>query len=200
MRSLFQYLVFAVISFVFEYPVFAGPTLIFSEVLYNPHGSSEANNEWVELFNAGSSTIDLDGYYFEDESGGRFTFQAGDQISVSQAITVSRTMSGFVGDFGPFSFVLNNGGDILRLFDNLDQQIDMVAWGGKAGWSISAGDGESLKRLSTASGPDAWQKEQSPTPGDANGLSTVPEPATLFMLALGAGSLGLMHRKRKRKI
>ena len=39
--------------------------LVISEIMYNS-ASSEDNWEWVELYNAGATTVDLTGYVFDD--------------------------------------------------------------------------------------------------------------------------------------
>lgn len=185
--------------------VSAGPSLIFSEIMYNPVGSSETNGEWIEIFNAGDVVLDLTGYSIDDDigSGGPFIFSSGIFINPGQTLTIARNLSGFTGgftpDLGSFAFALNNGGDVLRLFDAGGTQIDVVAWkNALPGWNLETGDGQTLRRLSTGAGPAAWLGNQAPSPGDPDGLSAVPEPATVLLFSGGLMSIGLWRKKRRR--
>ena len=49
----------------------SSPALLISEVLYDVVGT-EPDGEWIEIYNAGASAIDLSGYKVvdEDEQGG----------------------------------------------------------------------------------------------------------------------------------
>ncbi len=47
-------------------------SLVISEIMYDSSGA-EPQGEWVEVFNAGSTTIDLGGWYLDDEDANVFT-------------------------------------------------------------------------------------------------------------------------------
>lgn len=47
-------------------------TVVITEIMYDAAGS-EPQGEWVEIFNAGATTIDLGGWYLDDEDANVFT-------------------------------------------------------------------------------------------------------------------------------
>jgi len=50
----------------------AQAAIIISEIMYNP-SSTEDDWEWIELYNSGSSEIDLTGYVIDDDDGTAYT-------------------------------------------------------------------------------------------------------------------------------
>jgi len=185
----------------------AGPSLIITEVMFDPIGT-DTQKEWFEVFNASGATLDLSGYYVRDNSAsGKFTFNAGSIILPGETIVIARNISGFMAanpGVTPyaknFTFALNNGGDILTLFDDNDTILDQMAWGGLLpGWDIDAAPGETLRRISTGNSPGDWLGGQSASPGGSDGLSSVSEPASLLLFGFGAGALASVCKQRKSK-
>ena len=185
----------------------AGPSLIISEVLFNPIGS-DAQREFIEIFNPNGFALDLSGYSIRDDlgSGSPFFFPFGAQILPGETLIIARNFTGFESffgfspDFGGFTMSLNNGGDFVQLKDNTGTVIDLVAWNNAiAGWGITAAEGEALTRQSLGQGPDAWLGGQIPNPGSPNGLGMVPEPETFFLLALGLLSMGALRSRWKNR-
>ncbi len=90
--------------------------ILINEFVSDPAGD---DNEWVELINMTNSPIDLAGWYIE-EGAGRKT-----------------QLSGEVGAIGGERFLvinnitgnLNNGGDVIYLYDNSDNLIDRIGYG-----------------------------------------------------------------------
>ncbi len=195
-------------------PASAGPLLILSEVFYDTPGilNSESDEEWIEIFNASLSAIDISGYTIEDNSGA-YTIAAGTTIGSGQTLVFARDTDGFFDlygfnpDFGDLNLSLANGGDRLDLKDSGGTLLDMVAWEDFVpAWSIEATEGKSIKRSLMPTAPGSWLSNQTPNPGDPDGLVVVPEPATLVMLTGGLlamlsirwlGTIGWMRRSNK---
>jgi predicted extracellular nuclease len=110
--------------------VVESPEIIFTEIMYDPN-SAEDNWEWIEIYNAGSSPVDLAGFVVDDVnstahasaniSGG--TLAAGEQGILFNADDV--TASDFAEAWGNvnlipvtnwFAMALNNGGDQVSLW------------------------------------------------------------------------------------
>jgi Lamin Tail Domain/PKD domain len=51
----------------FALPSFAHATIVINEIMYDPPGT-DTGNEWIELYNSGSSPVDLTGWTFNDGS------------------------------------------------------------------------------------------------------------------------------------
>lgn len=139
---------------------FIGQTIVLNEVLPNPFGDdwqNESDGEWVELFNNSGDTLDLDGWYVEDEGGTRRTIG-------TMAAGASTTPAGET-EILPFGWlvvymnaqVLNNDGDIVSLYDAGGTLRDQYAYGTYATSSIP---------------------ESGLTPGDTNGTTTVASTTT----------------------
>jgi hypothetical protein len=131
--------------------------LLITEVLYDPAGT-EPDGEWIELFNAGGSTIDLSGYKIGDEetsgdSEGMFIFPSGAELAPGDVLVVAnravsfyknharlpdfelRESHPYIPDLQKYTawsggnVELNNGGDEVLLLDASDGQVDGVSWG-----------------------------------------------------------------------
>ncbi len=198
-----KYFFLPAIFLMFSANAFAGPSLIISEVFYDTPGT-ESSEEWIELFNPTANAIDLEDFIIEDNNG-PFQIPAGHTIQANQTFVIARNAAGFAGlnlgvtpDLVGFTLSLNNGGDFLRLRNNLGILLDEVAWeGGLPGWeNVMATEGNSLIRGNTGAGPAAWLSNQQPAPGSP---APIPEPGTLVLLTGGLASLQWLRRSRRRR-
>mgnify|MGYP003732703563 CR=1 FL=1 len=104
-------------------PVMIPSDLIISEVMANPWPSydneSWPGGEWVEVFNSGSSDIDLTGWSIEDAAGNQIPFNATHLINVTSSPSSYTISSGqhriiAVNGTSPYG-ILNNGPESLTL-------------------------------------------------------------------------------------
>ncbi len=120
----------------------SGTNVIISEVLYDAP-NSDSTEEWIELYNPTSSTIDLTGWTISDNAG---TFTLSGSIPANGFITIARDSAGFQGlySFAPTlvmgsALALSNSGDRLDLKDASNNPVDFVAWENYvSGWSVTA--------------------------------------------------------------
>lgn len=124
--------------------------IVFSEIFYDTPGT-DSQEEWVELYNGTSSTVNLSDWTISDNNGtgSSITFPSGTTMQAGTYLTVARNASGFNTLYGFDADVsgalpaLNNGGDALLLKDDLGTLIDEVAWEGGASSGIPTGWGSS---------------------------------------------------------
>ncbi len=71
--------------------------VIISEIMYNPDAASEADLEWIEIYNAGSQTVDLGGWTLEDLQDGQVSspFPAGLSLEGNEAIVLTGNIAAF---------------------------------------------------------------------------------------------------------
>jgi hypothetical protein len=131
--------------------------LLITEVIYDPDGA-EPGGEWIEIYNAGGSALDLSVYKIGDEETlgeqeGMYSFPAGAVIAPEQALVVAvdagifSRLHGLAPDFelrgadpdipdmvrytawAGGGIELVNTGDEVLLLDGGDQVIDALSWG-----------------------------------------------------------------------
>ena len=111
----------------------AGKTIVLNEFLPNPGGvaygfdfgsdsSDMPQGEWVELYNNSDQSIDLDGWYVWDASGG-----VGNKVYVTTDNTSLATIT--INGHGWLvvymnKAIFNNTGDTVKLFDDSDILVD----------------------------------------------------------------------------
>ena len=130
-------------------PVYSDDIKI-NEFLPNPEGS-DTENEWIELYNNGSSEVDLSGWIIDDEEGGStpHTFSQGTKITAQGYLVIYRSES---------NIALNNNGDEVRLLHPDGNLVDQVSF------SESVKEDFSYNRTPT----DAWAWSEELTPGEKN--------------------------------
>ncbi len=166
--------------------------LVVSEFMYNPgppsaaeiaagHDDSE-DFEYLELLNAGTSPIKLDGLRFTE--GIEFDFRTGEitELAAGQRLLVVEDPAAFEFRYGPgrpvtgqFSGQLRDEGETVALVDPLDTPLLVFTYDNRAPWPEgAAGRGSSLVLIDPASLPDHnrvsnWQAgAEGGTPGLRN--------------------------------
>ncbi|MBL9169632.1 MAG: lamin tail domain-containing protein [Verrucomicrobiales bacterium] len=95
--------------------------LVINEIMYNPI-SGNTDDEYVELFNQGTNTIDLSGWSFTD--GIRFIFPTNAFISAGGYLVIARNVDHLLATYpqlnsvntlGNYDGTLSNGGERLAL-------------------------------------------------------------------------------------
>ncbi len=134
--------------------------IVINEINYN---SSDALNsdDWIELYNPNTNSVDISGWYFEDEGGNFFGLPANTIIpangylvlveNASKFSAIYPLITNFIGDFGrdPRGFGLSGGGELITLKNANGVLVDEVDYDDKAPWPVEAdGNGPTLQLIS----------------------------------------------------
>jgi hypothetical protein len=123
------------------------PKIMITEVMQNPNDVTDANGEWFEIYNYGSTTVDINGYVIKDagsdshtiNNGGALNIAAGSFLVLGINSTTS-TNGGVPVDYQYSGITLNNGADeiILYMTDGTTE-VDRVEWDGGPNWPDPTG-------------------------------------------------------------
>ncbi len=171
-----------------QWGVDAGIPVVINEIHYHTDNNTEPV-EFIELYNAGTESVDLNGWYFEGAIGYTFastlTMNPGDYVVVCQDPTAFATKFAVTG-YGPFEGKLSNDGEKIVLRDAGGNKVDEVDYDSDFPWPVAAnGEGASMELINPAMDNDLagnWRSsgfnvntrpEQSfgaPTPGAVNSV------------------------------
>ena len=119
---------------------YGAATVVITELHYNPCGDqgTDANFEFLELYNASGAAITLDGW---EILGFEFTFPAASSIAAGEYIIIVQDNAGpnYSGNgYQVFELTnpagLNNSGEAIALLDDLGNYIDYVLYGVSGDW------------------------------------------------------------------
>ncbi len=153
-----------------ELPSDETPNIFINEIMYDPKDSDDGR-EWVEVYNAGDSDIDLsDWKFFEGGTNHGLNLIQGNSVIPSAGfIVIASDPEKFKIDWPDFSggifkssFSLSNAGETIVLKNHNLDSIDELNY---ANFIIAAGNGNSLQKI------DGEWIASSPTPGAENVFS-----------------------------
>lgn len=179
---------------------------------------SAANGEYIELTNTGAAAVDLTGWSYDDDSGvvGSTDLSSLGLVNPGQSVILTEsTAAAFqtawsLTGVAVLGEVIDNLGrnDQINIWDNNGVLVDRLTFGdqtfaGSIRTQNKSGNPITAAALG-ANDPFQWQLSfigdgygtYASTGGDLGnpGINTVPEPATLAMLAIGCIA---MIRRRK---
>ena len=157
------------VSDTFSYTVVSVPDVKINEVFYDATSGQgwEPYSEWIEIYNAGNTPVDLSGWYLTDDpdtSGGNegsYRFPAGTVLNPGAFLAVVNDSDTFATyfdtsgvqylEYGAVNIYLGNSGDDIHIFDSLGNEVDVMWYGtgGDLGSGFAAPDvpaGHSLGR------------------------------------------------------
>eukprot|EP00339_Tiarina_fusa_P025946 CAMPEP_0117014968 /NCGR_PEP_ID=MMETSP0472-20121206/12040_1 /TAXON_ID=693140 ORGANISM="Tiarina fusus, Strain LIS" /NCGR_SAMPLE_ID=MMETSP0472 /ASSEMBLY_ACC=CAM_ASM_000603 /LENGTH=589 /DNA_ID=CAMNT_0004718651 /DNA_START=32 /DNA_END=1801 /DNA_ORIENTATION=+ len=139
----------------------AASSVLITEIMYNPIACSDGVGEWIELFNNGSSDVDIGGWTIGDSGGGTSALNAV-VLSPGDYYILGRTTNG-CGNLSAdqtFGFALNNsGGDTITLTSSNGDVVDTYTY------SDIASAGRSIQRKADSSGHPTTTWEPGTTSG-----------------------------------
>jgi hypothetical protein len=103
--------------------------VIINEIHYNPEGKTELV-EYVELHNAGTSQVDLAGWYFSD--GIAYTFPANTYLDTNEYVIVGQDIAAISNKYGVTAYgpytpgILSNDGEQIELRNAAGDRMDRV--------------------------------------------------------------------------
>jgi hypothetical protein len=178
------------------------PLLIFSEIMYHPadppapSGFSEAELEFIELWNHGDKPIFMEGMTVTGAV--QYTFPS-HVLQPGVALVLAahpEALSAHVAGlglpvFGPYVGRLGNGGETVVLSSPDGRLLDEVQFDDQDGWPEKAdGEGASLQRIRTdVSNQHAWR--DSAQMGGDPGRMVLPSPIRPTIQTLAGGIMRL---------
>jgi hypothetical protein len=112
--------------------------MVINEIMYNS-SSAETTDEYIELYNKGTTAVDLSGWQIT--KGVDFTFPSM-SVGAGQYVVVAADLARFAQKYPSVSNVvgnwtghLSNNADTIELRNNLGQQIDQVDYASDGEWA-----------------------------------------------------------------
>lgn len=116
-------------------------TIIITEIMNNPDYVSDSNGEWFEIYNTGSTVIDINGWSLFDNGVDSHTISNGGALNVGPySYLVLGIDAGFETNGGVqvgyqySGFLLSNSDDELILKNTSGETVDSIAWDGGPNW------------------------------------------------------------------
>lgn len=175
-------------------PAAAG--VVVNEIMFNPSTAlgDDNNYEWVEIFNNGSSPVDISGWTLTDlDSGSGCIVPGGTSIPASGYLVFARDAASFTSHYGgsvpmvawtgSWGSGLSNTADEVVLLNASSTTIDSLSYDDSTDWGSDYGDdntyadcdgdGASLERSNpsgSSTDPDNWNSSTDEASGipDAN--------------------------------
>ncbi len=147
-------------------PYMSIPKIVINEINY--HSSNDFDSkDWVEFYNADSSSINISNWTFQDENYNTYTFPNNTILGSNAYLVLCQDTLEFESFYpdvtcilGNMDFGLNNGGELLSLYNLANLLVDSVRFDDKAPWPVSAdGKGATLELLDPDSDngiPESW--------------------------------------------
>jgi hypothetical protein len=168
---------------------------VFSELMYNPAGT-DAEGEWIELYNQLSVDIDLSRWRLEGDV--QFQFPPETRVPSGGFVIIARNPlappdPGDAPVFGPLNGQLDNGGGTVQLLNANGRVMDELDYNDDGDWPIGPdGSGSSLAKFdlrSASSDPDNWMTSSTlgGSPGRPNGEVNTNQPRGLQLSEVPAG-------------
>jgi hypothetical protein len=126
------------------------PQVVINEIHYHSDNNKEPV-EFIELYNAGATSVDLGGWHVEDAID--YTFPAGVTLEADGYIVISQNPAAVlakfsVSSYGPWSGKLSNEGETIVLRDAFGHKIDEVQYSPGFPWPTAVdGEGASMELL-----------------------------------------------------
>lgn len=137
--------------------------VLISEIMYNPDGS-DSGREWVELYNSGTTAVDLSGWQVEDLQDGQVSssLPAGTMLPAGEALVVTGSSAMFdaqwnsggqtvprvqVGNFPPLANSPTLLNETVAIRNSAGIILDQVNYQDMAGWPRDSPDGASISLL-----------------------------------------------------
>ncbi|MGH1368032.1 MAG: ExeM/NucH family extracellular endonuclease [Maritimibacter sp.] len=179
--------------------------IVINEIMQNPAAVADSAGEYFELFNAGASDVDLNGWTISDndsdhhviDNGGPLIIPAGGYLVLSNNADFASN-GGVSVDYEYSGVNLSNSSDELVLTDALGGEVDRVEWDNGATFPDPTGAAMELidPSLDNAMGTN-WEAAMATfgagdngTPGAENGTGgggVDPTETTLISLIQGTG-------------
>ena len=184
------------------------PPLVISKINYNPNSAQLGDTneqEFIEITNTGSTTVDLTGVYF---GGTGFVYQfepntvlgAGRFVRLANDADTFRDVYGTIA-LGEFTRNLSNGGEQLLLLDAFGNVIDEVFYDDSNPWPEAAdGNGPYLQLNNLTAdnnNPVNWSASTEPLEGavlsvndhPAGVLQVFPNPSSKVLSVIASNSI-----------
>jgi hypothetical protein len=121
-----------------------GDSIVISEIMYHPAHSLTApenlKQEWIELLNRGTQSVNLAGWRFSD--GVAFVFPAV-SIGAGKYLVVAADVSTFKAKYpgainvvGGWTGWLSNSGEKIELVDDLGAVVDSIKYADQGDWAV----------------------------------------------------------------
>lgn len=112
--------------------------LVISEIMQNPSAVGDSSGEWLEIYNAGTSAVDINGWEIRDndsdshviDNGGPLLIPAGEYLVLGNNIDIATNGGATVNYSYGGSWFLANGADEVVLLDTNGTEIDRVEYDG----------------------------------------------------------------------
>ena len=186
--------------------ILADPPTGISGDANNDGARSSSQDEFVELFNAGPTAIDVTGWTISDATETRHIFSADTLLHPNQYLVVfgggSPTLPGIAAQTSSTGALsLNNSADNVSLFSASGLLIDSVTYDALAAQDQSivrapGGNGEFV--LHSTVSPDIFSPGDGPLPEQSS--ATVPEPLSAVTMLLGLTLLPGLHKDGRANI
>ncbi len=133
------------------------PELLFTEVMQNPNDVGDSDGEWFEIYNYGSTTVDINGYVIKDAGTESHTIDNGGSLNISAGSflvlgnnSITTTNGGAPVDYQYSGIYLGNSDDELILYiTDGTTEVDRIEWDGGSTWPDPTG--ESMTYTGTSS-------------------------------------------------
>ena len=187
-----------IITALFEQKDNPETSLVINEVNYN--SSDDFNpDDWVELYNPNTFTVDLSGWMFKDEDDIHiFNFPEGFILDSEEYIVLCRDTTAFLTFFpevtsclGNLDFGLSGNGELIRLYDSQGTLVDFFTYDDEDPWPVEPdGNGPALALINPSldnTVAENWAPSvEHGTPGELNevdivGIADLSTPGVFYL-------------------
>ena len=155
-----------------------------TEIMYDPEGS-DTKREWIEVYNAGSTNIDLGTYFlFENNVFHKLVAQSSTIIAPGEYAIIVDSIAEVIAEYKEFigkifdsAFSLNNTGETLSIANSNKEIVDTTVYTSQMGAnndgnSLQINEGEIISAGSTFGFENKTESESSAT-SENNSTSTL---------------------------